>query len=72
MVHAYVRPDGLAAVAISDHEYQYRVAHNMLNKVGGTSLVPLRVSKVVSGVIFTLCEGSSVVFFRLSRTFSVT
>jgi len=33
MVHAYVRPDGLAAVAISDHEYQYRVAHNMLNKI---------------------------------------
>ncbi|KAG0710038.1 Synaptobrevin YKT6 [Chionoecetes opilio] len=33
MCHVYVRPDNLAAVAISDHEYLYRVAHNMLEKV---------------------------------------
>lgn len=33
MCHVYVRADNLAGVAISDHEYLYRVAHNMLNKV---------------------------------------
>jgi len=33
MCHVYVRPDNLAGVVISDHEYQYRVAHNMINKV---------------------------------------
>jgi len=33
MVHCYMRADGIACVAISDHEYPYRVAHTMLNKV---------------------------------------
>ncbi|XP_066969606.1 synaptobrevin homolog YKT6 [Macrobrachium rosenbergii] len=33
MCHVYVRSDNLAGVVISDHEYQYRVAHNMINKV---------------------------------------
>lgn len=33
MCHVYVRADNLTGVAISDHEYLYRVAHNMLNKV---------------------------------------
>lgn len=33
MCHVYVRADNLAGVVISDHEYQYRVAHNMINKV---------------------------------------
>lgn len=32
MCHVFVRIDGLAGVVISDHEYQYRVAHNLLNK----------------------------------------
>ncbi|KAG7153321.1 synaptobrevin homolog YKT6-like [Homarus americanus] len=33
MCHVYVRADNLAGVVISDHEYQYRVAHNMLNRI---------------------------------------
>lgn len=33
MCHVYVRSDNLAGVVISDHEYQYRVAHNMIGKV---------------------------------------
>ncbi|KAK3887784.1 hypothetical protein Pcinc_008112 [Petrolisthes cinctipes] len=33
MCHVYVRSDNLAGVAITDHEYPYRVAHNMLNQV---------------------------------------
>lgn len=38
MCHVYVRADNLAGVAISDHEYLYRVAHNMLNKVSTSVL----------------------------------
>ncbi|KAF2343688.1 Longin domain, partial [Trinorchestia longiramus] len=33
MVHVCVRQDGLAGVVVSDHEYQYRVAHTMIDKV---------------------------------------
>ncbi|KAL7648942.1 UNVERIFIED_CONTAM: hypothetical protein RMT77_000877 [Armadillidium vulgare] len=31
--HVFVRHDNLAGVVISDHEYPFRVAHNMINKV---------------------------------------
>lgn len=33
MCHVHIRADNLAGVVISDHEYQYRVAHNMINRV---------------------------------------
>ncbi|MCL4132704.1 UNVERIFIED_CONTAM: hypothetical protein GTU68_054176 [Idotea baltica] len=33
MCHVYVRHDNLAGVIISDHEYPFRVAHNMINKI---------------------------------------
>jgi len=33
MVHVYVRPDGLAAVIVSNSEYPMRVAHTLLSKV---------------------------------------
>ena len=33
MCHVFVRADGLAAVAVSDHEYPPRVAHTMLTRV---------------------------------------
>lgn len=33
MCHVFVRHDSLAGVVISDHEYPFRVAHNLLNKV---------------------------------------
>lgn len=33
MCHVCVRQDNLTGVVISDHEYPYRVAHNMLNKI---------------------------------------
>ncbi|KAA0188890.1 hypothetical protein HAZT_HAZT005910 [Hyalella azteca] len=33
MCHVFVRSDGLAGVVVSDHEYQYRVAHTMIDKV---------------------------------------
>lgn len=33
MCHVYVRSDNLAGVVISDHEYQQRVSHTLINKV---------------------------------------
>ena len=49
MCHVSVRADGLAGVVISDHEYQYRVAHTMLNKVRGGN-IPFQNISVPYGV----------------------